>query len=53
MVMTVIVMMVVCLSSHIHDGRGYCQYWRILILNELSNRLDNEVEKQSKPNDNK
>jgi hypothetical protein len=51
-VMTVIVMMVVCLFSHIHNGRKRCQYWRILVLNELHNCLNNEVEKQSKPNDN-
>ena len=44
MVMTVIVMMVVCLSSLTRDGRRDSQYRRILILNELRNRLYNEVE---------
>ena len=47
MVMTVIVMMVVCLSSHIHDGLRYCQYWRILVLNEQADTFHDKIEEQS------
>ena len=50
MMVSMIMMMVVGLSSHINDGRRYRQHRRILILNELSNTLDDEIKKQGKPN---
>ena len=51
MVVTVSVMMV-CLSSHIYNGGGYREHRRILILDELSDILCNDIEKQDKPNNN-
>ena len=49
MVMTVAVM-VVRLSSHIHNCGRYCQNGRILILNKLADILRNDIEEQDKPN---
>ena len=52
MVMTMIVMMVMCLSSHIDYRCRYCQNGRIFILDELTNTLDDKIEEQGKPEHN-
>ena len=49
--MTVVMMMVVCLSSHIDYSCRYCQNGRIFILDELTNTSDDELEEQGKPDD--
>ena len=45
--MAVIMVMMVSLSSHINDGRRHRQHRRILILNKLSNTLDDEVKNRA------
>lgn len=52
MMVVPVAVMVVCLSSHIYDGRGNRQYGRILILNELADILCDDIEEQDKPNNN-
>ena len=49
--MTVVMMMVMCLSSHIDYRCRYCQNGRIFILDELTNTSDDEIEEQGKPDD--
>ena len=47
--MTVVMMMVVRFSSHVYNRCRYCQYGRVLVPDELANTLDDEIEKQGKP----
>ena len=47
--MTMIMVMMVGLSSHIHNGCAHRQHRRILILNKLTDALDDKKEEQSKP----
>ena len=50
-VMMTVVMMMMCLSSHIGYRCRYCQNGRIFILDELTNTSDDEIEEQGKPDD--
>ena len=47
--MTAVMMMVVRFSSHVYNRCWYCQYGRVLVLDELANTLDDEIEEQGKP----
>ena len=51
MVMVAARMVMVGLSSHINDGRRPCQHRRILILNELTDVLRDDIEEHYEPND--
>ena len=51
--MRMVVLMVMRSSSLIYDHRRYRQHRRILVLDELSDVLYNDVEKEDKPNHNK
>ena len=53
MVMTVIVMMVTCPSSHIYDSSRYRQYRRILILEKLDDVPNDDIKEQNEPDDHK
>ena len=46
---SIAVMVVVCLSSHIYDCYGYRQHRRVLILDELTDVFCNDKEKENKP----
>ena len=50
--MVPVAVMVVCLSSHVHNRSGYSQHRRVLVLNELADILCNDIDKKNKPNDN-
>ena len=47
--MTVVMMMVMCLSSHIDYRCRHCQHRRILILNELCDSFTDDPEEQNEP----